>query len=254
MAEVLLFFVVLKAVQKAYYAVPLSRREFDALHWPYSIQLLSVAAALALIALFDRRRRRYGLVPNWAADLRLGGGLALLFIVVPMLTMTLFGGLVPKTKGPGYVVSTLLFQFFLSGIGEEIVYRGYIQSRLNAAFGRPVEIGGVRFGAGLFITAALFGLAHALSGFNPFVSSFRINLFYGLVTGVWGLVYGLLRERTGSIVGAGILHGHEAIIENVVVTAPGQLAYVACLLITFVALLRPSRVQQRPPAILGSES
>jgi hypothetical protein len=251
---VVLVFVVLKAAVKYYDTLPLSGREFEALHWPYSVQLLSLGAALALIAFFNRNWRRYGLVPNWDADLRWGGSLALLFIAVPMGAMALFGGLMPEPAGPGRVVSTILFQFFLSGIGEEIVYRGYIQSRLNAAFGRPIEIGGVRFGAGLFITAALFGLAHALSGFNPFVPSFRLDLFYGLVTGIWGLVYGLLRERTGSVLGAGILHGHEAVIENVVVTAPGQLAYVACLLITLAALLRPSRAPERPAVCLGSET
>lgn len=139
----------------------------------------------------------------------------------------------------------MIFQFFLSGLGEEIVYRGYIQSRLNRAFGRPLEVGGIRFGTGLFITAFLFGFSHSLSGFNPFVSSFRIDLFYGLVTGIWGLLYGLLREKTGSVFGAGILYGHEAVIENFVVTLPGQVAYGVCLLIAFVILMGVPALRNR---------
>jgi len=207
------------------------------LHWPCSVQLLSLGVPVAMIAGFGRRWRAYGLVPNWREDLRLGGGLALLFIVVPMVVMAVFGGLEPEPSGFGAVISTVVFQFFLSGLGEEIVYRGYVQSRLNRAFGRPLEVGLIRFSAGLFITALLFGLSHSLSGFNPFVGSFRFDLFYGLFTGIWALLYGLLREKTGSILGAGILHGHEAVIENFVVTQPGQVAYAVCLLISFVVLL-----------------
>jgi hypothetical protein len=249
LAEVVLVYVILKTLVKAYYATPLSGREFDVLHWPYSVQLLSLGVAVAMIAAFGRPWRAYGLVPNWRQDLRLGGGLALLFIAVPMVAMAVFGGLEPEPSGPGAVISTIIFQFFLSGLGEEIVYRGYIQSRLNRAFGRPLKVGPIRFGAGLLITALLFGLSHSLSGFNPFVGSFRFDLFYGLVTGIWGLLYGLLRERTGSVLGAGILHGHEAVIENFVVTPPGQIAYGICLLISFVVLLGAPALRR----MLGAE-
>jgi hypothetical protein len=241
---VLFVFILTKTLVKAYFSLPLAGREFDALHWPYSVQILSTGVALGMVVLLDRSRERYGLAPDWQHDIRLGGGLALLFVAVPMTAMALFGGLVPTSTGLGHTISTVIFQFFLSGIGEEIVYRGYIQSRLNAAFGRPFEVGGIRFGAGLFITALLFGLAHALSGFNPFVRSFHIDLFYGVVTGIWGLVYGLLREKTGSILGAGILHGHEAVVSNFAMTVPGQMAYVLALLITFFALLRPAARQE----------
>ncbi len=42
-----------------------------------------------------------------------------------------------------------LWQFFVSGFGEETFYRGYIQSRINAEFGRPYTFKEVRFGPGL---------------------------------------------------------------------------------------------------------
>ena len=237
LVEVGLVFLFLKGVAKAYFASPLAAGEFERLHWPYSIQILQLGVALGMIGFLGRSWREYGLIPNWRQDLRAGGGLALLFIAVPMAAMMVLGGLAPEGAGPRQIVSTVIFQFFLSGLGEEVVYRGYIQSRLNRAFGRPLEVGGIRLGTGLFITAFLFGFSHSLSGFNPFVSSFRIDLFYGLVTGIWGLLYGLLREKTGSVFGAGILHGHEAVIENFVVTVPGQVAYGACLLISFAGLL-----------------
>ena len=41
------------------------------------------------------------------------------------------------------------------GFGEENLYRGYMQSRLNEAFGRPYRFFGVPFGWGVFVTALL---------------------------------------------------------------------------------------------------
>jgi hypothetical protein len=243
--EVVLVYLGLKMLVKAYFSLPLAAREVNLLHWPYSVQLISLGVALGMVFLHGRHWKRYGLIPSWREDLRVGGSLALLFIGLPMAVMGLFGGLVPKASGPGTVVSTVVFQFFLSGIGEEILYRGYIQSRLNRAFGRPLEIGSIRFGIGLFVSAVLFGLAHSLSGFNPFVPSFRFDLFYGVVTGIWAVLFGLLREKTGSVLSAGILHGHEAVIENFVMTLPGQLAHVVGLVIAFGALLGAPVLRRR---------
>src|SRR6185436_12936637 len=57
-------------------------------------------------------------------------------------------------------VHTLLTVSWLvigAGIGEEVFYRGYIQSRINESFGRPFQLGGLQFGAGLLISSLLFG-------------------------------------------------------------------------------------------------
>jgi len=245
LGEVLLVYLGLKILVKAYFSLPLAAREVDLLHWPYSVQLVSLGVGLGMVVLHRRHWKKYGLIPNWREDVRVGGSLALLFIGLPIAAMVLFDGLVPRATGLGTVVSTVVFQFFLSGIGEEILYRGYIQSRLNQAFGRPFEIDGIRFGVGLFVTAVLFGLGHSLSGFNPFLPSFRFDLFYGVVTGIWAVLFGLLREKTGSILSAGILHGHEAVIENFVVTLPGQLAYVVGFVVAFGALLGAPGLRKR---------
>lgn len=67
------------------------------------------------------------------------------------------------------VVSTVVWQFLFSGFGEEMLYRGYIQSRVNQEYGSPYEVLGARFGPGLF--------------------------------------FGLIYERTGSLLASGIAHG-----------------------------------------------
>lgn len=44
------------------------------------------------------------------------------------------------------IISTTIWQFLLSGFGEEFMFRGYLQSRLNQAFGRPYQIFGIQIG------------------------------------------------------------------------------------------------------------
>ncbi len=61
------------------------------------------------------------------------------------------------------VLLTVLWLFFAAGFGEEIFFRGYIQSRLNQAFGRPFRFMGVDFGIGLILSSLLFGFIHALN-------------------------------------------------------------------------------------------
>lgn len=41
------------------------------------------------------------------------------------------------------VVVAVLWTFFGAGFGEEIFFRGYIQSRVNEAFGRPCSFLGL---------------------------------------------------------------------------------------------------------------
>ncbi|MBN1402544.1 MAG: CPBP family intramembrane metalloprotease [Anaerolineae bacterium] len=52
-------------------------------------------------------------------------------LLLPIVVALAMGGLSAVT------VSTVFWQFVFSGFGEEFVWRGYVQSRLNQAFGRP---------------------------------------------------------------------------------------------------------------------
>jgi membrane protease YdiL (CAAX protease family) len=54
--------------------------------------------------------------------------------------------------------------FFGSGFGEQIFFRGYIQSRVDQAFGCPFRLLGFdSFGGGLLVSSLLFGLIHVLN-------------------------------------------------------------------------------------------
>lgn len=104
------------------------------------------------------------------------------------------------------VVSTVVWQFF-SGFGEEFVFRGYVQSRLNQAFGRPMRMFEVQFGAGLIVTSLLFGFFHAFNTYDPAVGLSSLSWGWALFTTFGGLFFGILREKTGSLLAPGIAHG-----------------------------------------------
>ena len=104
------------------------------------------------------------------------------------------------------VVLFLTYAFFV-GFGEEMFYRGYVQGRLNEVFGRPYRFFDVPFGWGAMLTAFLFGLTHVgilrwILGLNT-----SVTLAWGFWTIFSGLVFGFVREKSGSIVAPALLHG-----------------------------------------------
>ncbi|TXT56798.1 MAG: conserved membrane protein of unknown function [Candidatus Thorarchaeota archaeon] len=131
-------------------------------------------------------------------------GIIAVILIAPLFMAMNLG----KEAAP--IVSIVVWQFVFSGFGEETFYRGYVQSRLNEAFGRPYEIRGVKFGMGLFITAFLFSLAHMLNTFDIYTLTGELAVWWGTFTFVGGLIFGLLREWSGSIVPGGLVHGLEA--------------------------------------------
>jgi membrane protease YdiL (CAAX protease family) len=87
-------------------------------------------------------------------------------------------------------------QIFIIGLSEEFFFRGYAQTRLNHAFGRPYRLFGARWGWGLVAAALLFGLCHIVDG-N--VARMKVVFF--------GLFAGWLRERSPSIAVPAAYHG-----------------------------------------------
>jgi hypothetical protein len=107
----------------------------------------------------------------------------------------------------GKVFALFLTYALFVGFGEETLYRGYVQSRLNEAFGKPCRFFGVAFGWGAVITALIFGLSHVgLLGMLLGLST-KVTLAWGLWTFFGGLVFGFVREKTGSILAPALLHG-----------------------------------------------
>jgi membrane protease YdiL (CAAX protease family) len=126
------------------------------------------------------------------------------------LAIPAFLGLVPLVQSSGFLPEKLvsfLFYLLLLGPGEEFLFRGYIQSRLNAAFGRPFNFWGVTWGWGLIIASLMFGFMHILNPFNPFLGHFNLLIWWGVWTFFGGLSAGYIREKSGSVLPPAILHG-----------------------------------------------
>lgn len=167
---------------------------------------LSPGVAMATIAvglIWCRRNARaaYGLQapqPRPSILVLVGAGLA----YVPPLIGFFFLFPTPARAWASYfsyVVAT--------AIGEEMFFRGYMQSRLNEVFGRPYARGQMRYGAGLLITSAFFGLLHVLNPVNYFIGHYSFAWAWGAGTMFVGLGYGVIREKTGSVWPAVVVHG-----------------------------------------------
>jgi membrane protease YdiL (CAAX protease family) len=83
-------------------------------------------------------------------------------VLVGVIIPTVSAGLVFKVT-VGNAVSAFIFYICFLGLGEELLFRGYIRSRLNLAFGRPFRFFGVNWGWGIIIASALLGWMHVLN-------------------------------------------------------------------------------------------
>ena len=93
------------------------------------------------------------------------------------------GEAITALQGPSLLVGLLLIGV-LPGISEELLFRGYVQTRLVSRWGVPV---------GVVISAFLFGLMH-------------MDVTQGAFAMVIGLVLGYLTVWSGSIIPAMICH------------------------------------------------
>lgn len=137
------------------------------------------------------------------------GLMGLSFALLPGLSQS--GGLTV-----GKALATFLTYALFVGFGEEIIYRGYMQSRLNEVFGKPYRFFGVAFGWGAIITALIFGLTHVgllrwmLGDASGPIWAWGLWTFFG------GLVFSFVREKSGSILAPALLHGLPQAIATVV--------------------------------------
>jgi uncharacterized protein len=142
--------------------------------------------------------------------------IAVLFVLlyVPIILASKFA------RPPFPVLEAVVWNFCCAGFGEEILFRGYIQSRMNQAFGRPWRFLGARFGVGLIVSSALFGLIHVLNTVDYFSGRYDFAWLWWLPNFASGLFFGLLREKTHSILAGGIIHGLSDVFARVPALLP----------------------------------
>ncbi len=122
--------------------------------------------------------------------------------LIVMSSVTIFASTLIST-----LIIELVILFVFVGPVEELIFRGYVQSRLNDSFGRPHQFFGINWGAGIIITSLLFGLWHVFKyPFNPFIGNYDLSLLSGVGAFFMGLTLGVIREKAGTIVAPAILH------------------------------------------------
>jgi len=90
----------------------------------------------------------------------------------------------------------LLIQSVLIALPEEIFYRGYVQSRLQRLLPRRVVVLGGDVGPAVLLTSLVFAASHMIAIPSPS----RLAVFFPSV------LFGWLRDRTGSVAGPIVLH------------------------------------------------
>jgi membrane protease YdiL (CAAX protease family) len=98
----------------------------------------------------------------------------------------------------------VLDQVFVVALPEEFFYRGFLQGRLREAWPRGRIVLGARLGPAFWVTALLFALGH-LAIFQVW----RLAVFFP------ALLFGWMRERSGSVVGAALLHASSNLLVQV---------------------------------------
>ena len=160
-----------------------------------------VLSVSMLVTLFLLLRRLTGKKYKPFSSTRVRLLVAAVLLAIPMLVGAVYGRLTLK------VFSTILWQLVFGGFGEELFYRGYVQSAVNEEYGRPWSVEGVAFGPGLLVSSALYGLDRALNTVRPWQGVYSVSWSWGLFAFSVGVFYGFLREHTGDIVGSGVANG-----------------------------------------------
>lgn len=104
---------------------------------------------------------------------------------------------------PSYL-NMVLTQLLVVGLPEEYFFRGYLQTRLEQVWPSNRRLLGAPVGPGLPVGAALFALGHLITDFN----GMRLAVFFP------GLVFGWMRQVTGSILAGVLFHASSNLVSD----------------------------------------
>ena len=124
---------------------------------------------------------------------------------------TLVATAVPAWKAPKDGWLLLPYHLFFVALPEEFFYRGYFQTRLNEVFPRKFLIFGTPVSWGLVIACLFFAFGHSVVMLR----------WWHFATFFPGLVFGWMRERTGSPLAGALFHAWSNITVTILDTCYG---------------------------------
>jgi membrane protease YdiL (CAAX protease family) len=99
---------------------------------------------------------------------------------------------------PEGLLQHFFMQTLIVALAEEVFFRGYLQERLQRLWPARRTLFGAPFGLAIVVTSVVFALAHFVGEYNPA----RLGPFFP------GLLFGWLRARTRTVVGAAAFHAY----------------------------------------------
>lgn len=162
--------------------------------WPRELGRVALVSAVTLPL--------YAWAHHWyltgAHDLALAWGFTDLARWIPKARLNLdmpVGGV--NGARIGWFLEISATHFLGVALPEETFYRGYLQTQLQRRWPPRFRVAGVPLGRAVWVTSALFALGHFLGEWNPL----RLGPFFP------SLLFGWLRNASGSVVGAIVFHG-----------------------------------------------
>ena len=174
--------------------------------------LAQMFLALLVIAIASRGRvSEWGLnLRNWRMSLSITREVTVVFVVIMVVSVAvqLAAGAPPRSAPPltfGHVAGTLFFMAVISGLSEEILFRGMMQSWLARWTGAEVALLGWRLSLAGLVTAVIFAAVHVNFTLSPLAVT---HLYWPQVITalVLGLVYAWAYDRTSSLLAPILLH------------------------------------------------
>lgn len=164
-------------------------------HWHADVRLFLIVAAIVTPTFFGASWLFYAMVPHLPA--RLGA------LISPVVAAPHF-----HFRLPPHFLRWVITELLVVALPEELFYRGYVQTRLRDAWPEGKVLWGARLGRAFFLTAALFAVGH-LAVFQ----FWRLAVFFP------ALLFGWMREKTGTIVGSTLMHAWSNLLQLVIVAS-----------------------------------
>lgn len=106
-------------------------------------------------------------------------------------------------RKPTWDAETFWFQATMPGLSEELAVRGVFLALLTRAFGQWRTGRHTAWGWPVVLSCVYFAVGHIVRVSPDLELSFKVSVW---PTGLWGLLYWWMRERTGSVWPAVIVH------------------------------------------------